>query len=196
MELMNTIIKNKTILFLSLVVLYSCTNYNHKMMDYCEILNSDQSHVNNNKKDTNYWIDKNKRHAIFQNNFKKIINHMKYSGFPPIDLNKFDRDSCKYEAVTLTFIHIAQSNIHTFFKESTKKVFFNNSKNTAQLKNLLGKSILVALNTHSISCSDALELNSFIREFQLESVVYQNEILGEKVLLFKTECEKNQFLSR
>jgi hypothetical protein len=177
------------ITFILIFSCLACAPSNHISPDFCKILNADQSYINNDKSDKYYSIDRKKRHAIYQNNFKEIMHYIEHSGFPSIHLNKSNVDSCKYNAITLTFIHVAQSKISTFFKPKTKKILLNNLASNVQLKQVLTKSILVAINTNSIDCSDMVELESFVNLFQLGSEEFQNEILGSKLKLYKeTNC--------
>ena len=87
-------------------------------LDYCKMISEDQSYVNTDKSDmVKFKADKAERHKIFVNNFELIMRKTKQEGFPYVSLNNYQKDSCKYSAVTMTMIHTAQSNPNVFFSK-------------------------------------------------------------------------------
>ncbi len=176
--------------FVYLLTFSQCTTADFATPDYCSILQQDQSHVNYDKTSPNYLTDRSIRDSIIQCNFIEIIDYVDAKGFPQIDLKMSNHDSCMYSAITITFIHIAQSNISTFYKTRNKNILKREIKNNNQLKALLAKSILVMLNTIKMCSSDKVELMKFISEFKLENEVFQNEVLGQKLRQLETiPCE-------
>lgn len=179
-------IKNLYSTFICLLFFLQCTTTEVTPPDYCNLLQQDQTHVNYDESDPDYLKDKSIRYSIFQSNFKEIIDYVDAKGFPLIDLKMANRDSCMYKAITSTFIHIAQSDIRTFYKPRIKKLLKKEIKNNRQLKSLLAKSILVMLNTKIICSSEKVELMKFITDLKLENEEFQNEVLGQKMRQIET----------
>lgn len=110
-------------------------------LDYCKMLEEDQSHVNNDKSNMEqYRKDSNLRDAIFYKNFQSIIELTLEEGFPDVNMTK---DSCLNSAVYMTMIHTAQSNPKLFFSNEIVALFKEELKNESLDKQLLNTSTLM-----------------------------------------------------
>jgi hypothetical protein len=113
-----------SVIGLFLTGMISCNEKPIKL-DYCDMISEDQTYVNNDKSDIiKYNADKSKRHEIFKKNFDLIMQKTKVDGFPKTSFNSYQRkDSCKFLAVEMTMIHIAQSNPQMFYSKKYVDIF-------------------------------------------------------------------------
>lgn len=117
-------------------------------LDYCKMIAEDQSFVNNDKSNLEqYNLDKSKRKEIIKNNFALIMEKTKQDGFPLVSLNTYSVDSCKYWTITMTMIHIAQSDPELFFSEKYSKIFESELKKGNMERNLLEKASVITAKT-------------------------------------------------
>lgn len=108
---------------LFILVLFSCKQ-DPIYIDYCKMIDDDQSFVNTNKRDLEqYNADKLERHKIFKKNFDMLMRKTAQDGFPYVALENLPQDSCKYWAVSMTMIHTAQSNPTVFFSKKYADLF-------------------------------------------------------------------------
>jgi hypothetical protein len=143
------------------------------------MLSNDQAHVNYDKSDVNYLSDKAMRHEIFRNNFFEIMAYTSKEGFPQIGESNPAPDSCMKRAITITFIHIAQSDITIFFDKKTKGVFQKEIKKGNLPPNLIAKSIAIMLRTNELCMQTKVDLLQFVKDLAIDSEVVQGETLSE-----------------
>ncbi len=158
-------LKNTTYTIISLLSI-SCNNEKPNL-DYCTMLDNDQSHINSDKNSPTYQSDREKRNDIYLENFNQIIEYSKKYGFPQIERKQAMSDSCKYKTISATFVHIAQSNINQFFIEEVKSFFLVESKKNTELKKIIGQSIIVTLNTNDLCELNKGQLVEFVDEMDL-----------------------------
>ncbi|HMR86644.1 MAG TPA: hypothetical protein PKD51_00745 [Saprospiraceae bacterium] len=110
--------------FSIIAVCWSCKLNKKVDLDYCNMLEKDQSHMNEGVTDP----DKRKentslRNKGFEENFQQILELTKQQGFPNVSFEDLPKDSCKYWAVTATLIHMAQTKPEVFFSEEITTLF-------------------------------------------------------------------------
>jgi hypothetical protein len=106
------------------LIALSCEHNKPIEIDYCEMLARDQYYVNRDETDQAIREENSKkRRQIFEENYEQIIKLTKQEGFPKINFENLPQDSCKYWAVTITLIHIAQSRPEIFFSQETVALF-------------------------------------------------------------------------
>lgn len=169
---------------LLLLLFHSCQNndtYDDHLQppDYCQMLSNDQTHVNYDKLDINYLSDKAKRHAIFRDNFFEIMEYASKEGFPKIEVNQSALDSCMQSAITITFIHIAQSDVSIFFDKKIKGLLQKEIQEGNLPPNLIAKSIAIMLRTNELCRQTKANLLQFVKDLAIESEVVQGETLSE-----------------
>lgn len=143
---MKLIIKT-TIIGFVLVSLMACKEKTIAL-DYCKMIAEDQSYVNTNPSDSiNFKADKAKRGKIFEKNFALVINKTKQEGFPYINLKNPQEDSCKYWAVSMTMIHMAQSKPAVFFSKKYVNLFKHELDKGNIEKKLLQRASLITART-------------------------------------------------
>lgn len=172
------------VVILLLLSFHSCQNadaYDAQLTppNYCQMLSNDQSHVNYDKSDVNYLSDKAKRHEVFRDNFFEIMAYASKEGFPKIDVKQPATDSCMRSAITITFIHIAQSDITIFFDKKIKRLLQQEIKKGNLPSNLIAKSIAIMLRTNELCRQTKADLLQFVRDLSIESEVVQGETLSE-----------------
>jgi len=114
----------------------------------------DQAHVNLDKSDLEkYKSDRKKRRQIFKDNYQLIQEYSKSNLFPNVEMGDNIKDSCKYSAITMTLIHMAQAHPEAFF--SDQNVDYLKSKiDKGEINNrLLDRATKVAMLTKSICLS-------------------------------------------
>jgi hypothetical protein len=123
-------------------------------LNYCKMIEEDQSFVNTDKTDMNQFnLDKIERHKLFKKNFELLMMKTKQDGFPKVSLNNFKQDSCKYFAITMTMIHTAQSNPNVFFSEKYANLFKREMDKGNIEKKLLTQSATITAKTIDL-CKD------------------------------------------
>lgn len=127
----------KILLFLGLWFI-SCKPAEPIVLDYCAMLETDQSYVDHDEKDETVRAENSrKRDEIFKENFVSMIELTKQDGFPDISTNETPQDSCRWWAVTMTLIHMAQAEPEVFFDEKTVSLFKNElQKGNVESENL------------------------------------------------------------
>ena len=137
-----------TIIYFALGIgLLSCKS-SPIVIDYCEMIKSDQSFVNTDKSDMDQFnADRQARHKIFNSNFDAIMQLTSQEGFPYVSLSTYPADSCKYWAVTMTMIHTAQADPEVFFSKKVAKIFETEMKKGNLEKGLLEKSCIISSRT-------------------------------------------------
>lgn len=107
-----------------MISMIACKPNKSLELDYCEMLTRDQSYVNHDETDKAVVEEnKRKRSQIFVENYEQLIALTKREGFPSISFENLPQDSCKYWAITITLIHIAQTKPETFFSEEAIALF-------------------------------------------------------------------------
>ena len=104
---------------LRIVVILGCKKASLNQIDFCKMLELDQSYVPNEETTMEEaMLNSQKREKIFKDNFKQLIEYSKQNGFPQIgSLKTTDLDSCKNWAIALTFFHVGQSQPKLFFEK-------------------------------------------------------------------------------
>lgn len=114
----------KGVLGIFALALFFLVGCQKKELDFCQMLELDQSHVNYDRSDTiKMKNDRKIRKELIKNNFKDLIEYAKYNSFP--EMGEFDVtgvDSCRNWAVFLTCFHIGQTAPHLYFEEETIEV--------------------------------------------------------------------------
>lgn len=104
--------------------LVACKTNKPVEFDYCSMLETDQSHLNEGVADE---IKRKENTSLrkkgFEENFQQILELTKQQGFPNVSFENLPKDSCKYWAVTSTLIHMAQTKPEVFFSEETTTLF-------------------------------------------------------------------------
>jgi len=145
------------------------------------MITEDQQYVNYDKSDINYMEDKKKRHEIFENNFNRLLQVTKQDGFPKVSLKTYKQDSCKYEAVTMTIIHIAQSKPEVFFSKKIAHLFNQELRKGNIEKKLLQKSTVVMAKTMEICISQKKKMEYAINLWQIAQDTFQGEVVSDVV---------------
>lgn len=107
------------------ILLKNCTPIKSKELDYCKMLERDQSYVSFDTTASKERIlsANNKREQIFKENFNLIIQHSKINGFPEMgSLKTSGIDSCRNWVVFITLFHIGQSQPELFFEVETRQI--------------------------------------------------------------------------
>jgi len=115
----------KHIVFTSIVTLifWNCTNETNLKLDYCEMLELDQSFVENDGSEKQIKSNHAKRKKGFKENFERIIQYSKYNGFPEMgSLQTSGVDSCRNWVVMITLFHVGQTQPKLFFENETKQL--------------------------------------------------------------------------
>ncbi|HRX29230.1 MAG TPA: hypothetical protein P5235_07570 [Saprospiraceae bacterium] len=109
----------KMILLFSIFI--SCSD---KELDYCKMLELDQSFVNSDTTDLEKFNEnRSKRKQLIKKNFNDIIEYSDQFGFPEMgNLNVSGIDSCRNWAVFITCFHIGQIEPQLFFEHETVEV--------------------------------------------------------------------------
>jgi len=136
---------NKLLGFTIFILIISCKG-DDLILDYCEMLDEDQSHVNHDRSDmVKYISDQNLRLSVFKKNFEMIMQKVDESGFPNssnITTQDESTNGCIDDAVKMIMIHTAQSNPELFFSSKNAKIF----KREMDKGNLSRKTIILATN--------------------------------------------------
>ena len=123
-------------------------------LDYCKMIEEDQSYVNNDKSDmVKFNADKSERHKLFAKNFDLIMQKTNHDGFPKTSLTSYPKDSCKYWAVSMTMIHTAQSNPKLFFGRKCADLFKTEMDKGNIERKLLEQSSIITAKTIDL-CED------------------------------------------
>lgn len=137
----------KSLIWLLLIVVFSC-NEEKIEIDYCEMLERDQSFVNNDKSNMEQFnSDKLKRTILINENFELLIKKTKQSGFPNIQNNQMSRDSCLERAVLITMIHKSQLDPDQFYGKSMTSLFESELEKGTLDSEILEKSCLITAAT-------------------------------------------------
>ena len=122
MKIYDEIYGNTVLLFgLLLFILHSCQV---NELDYCKMLELDQSYVNLDTSDrVKFEADRMKREELINKNFKDLIEYSKLNQFPEMGrLDVTGIDSCRNWAVFITCFHIGQIEPKLFFEDETIEV--------------------------------------------------------------------------
>jgi hypothetical protein len=121
-------------------------------LSYCEMHETDQSFVNNDKTDMErYEADREKRLQLIKANFESLVTYSMREGFPLVHPEDAVLDSCKYWAVTMTMIHTAQAQPDLFFSPEMSS-FFKKEMNKGNIRReLLEQCLIIAFRTNSLS---------------------------------------------
>lgn len=114
---------NPTLGILS-VVIFLIIGCQSKELDYCKMLELDQSNVTVDTSDeVKMEADRTKRKELIKNNFKQLIDYAKHNRFPEMgELDVSGIDSCRNWAVFITCFHIGQIEPQLFFEDETIEV--------------------------------------------------------------------------
>ncbi len=111
----------------------------------------DQAFVNTDKSDLERFnSDKLKRRKIFKKNFDLIMDKTRQDGFPFVSIENYQRDSCKYWAVSMTMIHTAQSNPEVFFSKKYTEIFKSELDKGNIERKLLEQSCIITAKTNEL----------------------------------------------
>ncbi|MCB9311011.1 MAG: hypothetical protein H6567_13215 [Lewinellaceae bacterium] len=106
------------------IVIFLLMGCQSKELDYCKMLELDQSHVCMDTTDMiKFQAERTIRHELIKNNFKELIEYADKNRFP--EMGKLDVsgiDSCRNWAVFITCFHIGQIEPQLFFEEKTIEV--------------------------------------------------------------------------
>jgi hypothetical protein len=106
------------------IILFLLTGCKDKELDYCKMLELDQSYVNLETPDMeNLEANREKRKMLIKNNFKDLIDYADRNRFP--EMGKLDVsgvDSCRNWVVFITCFHIGQIEPQLFFEDKTVEV--------------------------------------------------------------------------
>ena len=125
----------RILILLNLILIFlSCKNSDTDSkieLDYCKMLELDQSYVNSDTTDrVKQNSDRLKRHNLIKNNFKDLIQYSSQNGFPEMgSLKATGIDSCRNWAVFITIFHIGQIEPKLLFEDETINVFKNEIEN-------------------------------------------------------------------
>ena len=156
-----------------LCVVISCNEAPIKL-DYCKMISEDQSYVNTDKSDMlKFRADKVERHKIFKKNFDLIIQKTKQEGFPFISLNNYQKDSCKYWAVSMTMIHTAQSNPKVFFSKKYVDLFKLEMDKGNIEKKLLEKSSIITARTIDLCPELKPKVEYATKKWEIDSDIFE-----------------------
>ena len=101
---------------------FSC-NLKYRI-DYCEILEKDQSNLfSQERTQEENAIALEKRKQIFLENFDVIIKEVMRKGFPHLNEESKKLDSCIYDAILATLIHISQTRPDLFYSPEITDLF-------------------------------------------------------------------------
>ncbi len=106
--------------------LIGCSTNEPLVLDYCAMLERDQTTPDKNETDTllrRQILDQ--RRQSFVENFELLLAETKQNGFPFLDQETQQSDSCKYWAVTATLIHMGQAHPHKIFTREVIDLFAN-----------------------------------------------------------------------
>ncbi len=97
-----------TVLLVIVILIYSCSRDKVAELDYCNMLELDQSHIPQDWSDQDAVVKENNiRRDIFKNNFEKLMNYAKAKGFPEMgSLQSSGIDSCRNWTLVLTLFHV------------------------------------------------------------------------------------------
>jgi len=124
------IMRNLLLLKIIIFCFIGCKTDKTKELDYCQILERDQSHVDHTETDTSIIAENRRiRRQYFSENFNQIIEHIKQNGFPRISRETMDQDSCKFHAIQITLIHTIQTRPEVFFSDEIISLFEKEIKN-------------------------------------------------------------------
>ena len=144
-------------------------------IDYCKMLERDQSFVNNDKSNIEEFnSDKAKRAVLINQNFELLIKKTKQSGFPNIQNNQTLKDSCLERAVTITMIHKSQIDPDQFYGKSMVKLFKNELEKGNLDNEILKKSCLITAMTTDLCENLRPRMKSALALWKLDK-----ELLGK-----------------
>lgn len=160
---------NKKKLILVLLIGFTLMNCGFKKpikLDYCKMLEEDQSYVNTDKSNMEkHRADANLRDAIFYKNFKSIIELTIEEEFPDVDTKK---DSCLNMAVFLTMVHTAQSNPTLFFSDEIIALFKEEMKNGSLDKEMLINWIVMGYLSNETDEKIKLNIDAAIKKLDID----------------------------
>ena len=103
------------------LIIHSCCTQETRVIDYCQMIERDQSYTNPDEiRADDDWM---KREAIFLENFDILITETRKSGFPHIETKASGVDSCRYWAVIMTLVHMAQAHPELLFTQEIMELF-------------------------------------------------------------------------
>lgn len=160
---------NKTLGILSIGI-FLIVGCHSKELDYCKMLELDQSHINTDTTDmAKVEIDRKKRKELIKNNFKELIDYAKYNRFPEMGkLNVSGIDSCRNWAVFITCFHIGQIEPQLFFEDETIKVLTKEIENGNLNSSSLFTSFREGFRNHEFCESKKDIIQSTLEKWEIE----------------------------
>lgn len=156
-------------------------------IDFCKMLNRDQSHISTNKSDKNHHKEKAIRINILNENFDLLIQYIKQNGLPKIE--DYIQDSCLDEALQITLIHTAQINQKGFFNRENVLLLKDQIKEGKLDKELLKRAIIVMLVTSKVCNQYQNDILYAIETWDLHNEIYNKKRLLDFVQQMKfTDC--------
>ncbi len=141
-----------------------------KELDYCKMLELDQSHVNMDTTDrAQIEVDRRKRKELIKHNFKKLIEYSKHNRFP--EMGKLDVtgiDSCRNWAVFITCYHIGQIEPQLFFEHETIEILTKEIENGNLESNSLFTSFREGFTNHEFCKSEKDLIESTLKTWKIE----------------------------
>lgn len=144
-------------------------------LDYCQMIQDDQSYVNQDKSDMEkFESDKAKRAVLFAKNFDMLMAKTVADGFPRIHENGVTDDSCMKRAVQATMIHTAQSDPELFFG-SYVATLFNKEIGKGNLdREVLRRSSIITARTIDLCKSLKPQIEIALRLWSLDPSIFQS----------------------
>ncbi len=154
---------------ISIIVLLTLFGCQSKELDYCKMLELDQSHVNTNTSDAiKVASDRNKRKELIKENFKDLIDYAKTNRFPEMGrLDASGIDSCRNWAVFITCFHIGQIEPQLFFEDETIKVLTREIQNGTLEGSSLFTSFREGFKNHEFCNSQKEVIYSALQNWQI-----------------------------
>ncbi len=78
------------------------------------------------------------------------MDKTRQDGFPFVSIENYQRDSCKYWAVSMTMIHTAQSNPEVFFSKKYTEIFKSELDKGNIERKLLEQSCIITAKTNEL----------------------------------------------
>lgn len=149
-------------------IIISCSPIQQEPLDYCDIFEKDRSHVNVDKQSKSYLEDSIKRAKNIIENWKKLEHEVKTSGFPDIHPYSSGIDSCRYWAVTMTFIHIVQNSSNEFIKKKNMNLMKKEIDAGRMSHDFIFKCFKIGLMTNSFCLSQKEKLNHALKYLNIK----------------------------
>jgi len=101
----------------------SCKDVKDQPIDYCQMLEHDQSYTSTGTEDSLVReSNRQKRIQLFEANYETILREIESNHFPDLSIKTTTQDSCRFWAITMTFIHMAQTRPEVLFSEKSRKM--------------------------------------------------------------------------